>query len=504
VKIVSLSHLSEAVQAVRDAGKTIVLCHGTFDLLHIGHIKYFQWARARGDFLVVTVTADQFVNKGPNRPVFNQSLRAEWIAALESVDLVAVVDHATSLPAIHAVRPSFYVKGIEYKNESEDISGNITREKRAVEALGGQLIFSDEVVFSSSKLLKAHFDVLGDQAKNFLSHFSKKFTAKQVLGVVDHWRSLRVAVVGDSIIDQYDYVDSLGQTGKGNVLSVRHVGREQFGGGAIAVANHLSGFVEHVTFLSALGDTASHEDFVRNNLNSNVDPIFEYFNDAPTVTKRRFVDDDLSKYFEVYYAANDPSLQSGGELTRTWINENACKFDLLVVADFGDGYINDSIAKELSRSSKYLAVNTQINSGNRGYHVITRYPKVNYVSLNEPEVRLAAHSRTGSLEDVCKTIAAQVGAEALAVTRGTKGASILSAKDGTFSDIPALSTKVVDRVGAGDAFLSISSLGMSSNTEPEMACFLGSVAAAMDVQIVCNQRAVDPVELRKYVTSLMK
>lgn len=504
MKIIELSSLPEIIQVERDSGRKIVLCHGTFDLLHIGHIKYFESAKRRGDFLVVTLTADEFVLKGPGRPVFNQKLRAEWIAALEIVDLVAIVDHASAVPAIEAVRPNFYVKGAEYKNESDDISGNISLEKLKVETHGGRLVFSDEVVFSSSSLLKRHFDIFSDDVSDFLSFFSKNYSLDQILELIDGFRSMRVAVIGDSIIDQYHYVNSLGQTGKGNVLSVRHVGEEQFAGGAIAVANHLSGFVASVTLISALGERKSHEEFIRNNLNSNVTPIFEYFKDAPTVTKRRFVDSDLNKYFEIYYADQRPSLVGDGELTLRWIKENAHEYDLVVAADFGDGYITDVFAQELSRTARFLAVNTQINSGNRGYHVITRYPKANYVSLNEPELRLAARSQNGSLREVCCSVAKMVDAEAMAVTRGTKGATLFTSKDRQYVDIPALSTKVLDRVGAGDAFLSLSSLALSAGLRSDLACFLGSVAAAMDVQFVCNRRAIDPLGLKKYITSLIK
>ena len=89
-KILSLSELEKAVHAAKKAGKTVVQCHGVFDLLHPGHILHFQAARKEGDVLVVTLTRDEHVGKGPGRPVFNQRLRAESIASLECVDFVAV------------------------------------------------------------------------------------------------------------------------------------------------------------------------------------------------------------------------------------------------------------------------------------------------------------------------------------------------------------------------------------------------------------------------------
>ena len=89
-KIINLDELAAKAQAYRDQGKRVVLCHGTFDLLHIGHIRHIETAKSHGDILFVTITADEFVNKGPGRPVFNDHLRAEHLAALSSVAHVAV------------------------------------------------------------------------------------------------------------------------------------------------------------------------------------------------------------------------------------------------------------------------------------------------------------------------------------------------------------------------------------------------------------------------------
>src|SRR5438309_12087376 len=110
-KIRTLDELAAALERERARGRRVVLCHGVFDLLHPGHIRHFEAARREGDLLVVTVTPDRFVNKGPGRPVFNQRLRAESVAALVPVDHVAITDSPTAVEAIHALRPDVYVKG---------------------------------------------------------------------------------------------------------------------------------------------------------------------------------------------------------------------------------------------------------------------------------------------------------------------------------------------------------------------------------------------------------
>src|SRR5205814_7480144 len=117
-------------------GKTVVQCHGVFDLLHIGHIRHFQEAKKAGQILVVTITPDRHVNKGPHRPVFTESLRAEAIAALDLVDYVAINKWPTAVEAIQTLRPDVYAKGSDYRDASADHTGGIMLEQQAVEGGG--------------------------------------------------------------------------------------------------------------------------------------------------------------------------------------------------------------------------------------------------------------------------------------------------------------------------------------------------------------------------------
>jgi rfaE bifunctional protein nucleotidyltransferase chain/domain len=122
-KILEISQLAERLEPLRAQGSRIVHCHGVFDLLHVGHIRHFEKAKELGDVLVVTLTADRYVNKGPHRPAFNQNLRAEAIAALACVDCVAINDDASAVPAIEVIRPHFYVKGSDYRDRPQKKPG---------------------------------------------------------------------------------------------------------------------------------------------------------------------------------------------------------------------------------------------------------------------------------------------------------------------------------------------------------------------------------------------
>jgi rfaE bifunctional protein nucleotidyltransferase chain/domain len=503
-KILSIEDMASLSSAYHENNRAIVLCHGTFDLMHTGHIRYLQRAKKEGDILFVTVTADSFVNKGPGRPVFNEQLRAENLAALECVDFVSINNAVSAVEILDKIRPNFFVKGGEYRSLSDDVTGNIIREKEAVEKHGGKIIFTDEITFSSSSLLNQHFNVFPQKTQDFLRLFGKKWSEKELQKQIKSLSELKVLIVGDAIIDQYHYVTPLGQTGKGNTLAVRYDSEEQFAGGAIAVANHIAGFVERVTLLTGLGAKDSHEPFIRKKLQSNIEPIFFYFPGAPTVTKRRFVDADLAKMFEIYFYEDDPGLGHVEGHAHNWLDSNIAEYDVVIVADFGNGFITESMIPILSDKAKFLAVNTQINSGNRGYHVITRYPRVDFVSLNEPELRMAAHNRHGPLDSVAQQVSELVQASQLVVTRGTQGVMMYDSINGLFHEVPALSTKVVDRIGAGDAFLSLAGICLGRGLLPEVAAFVGSAAAAIDVQIVCNREPINSSTLLKYVGTLLK
>ena len=156
MKILELDVLAEKLAGLKSRGKKIVHCHGCFDMMHLGHIKYFQASKEMGDVLVVTLTPDRFVDKGPSRPVFDQDLRAESIAALECVDYVAVNRWPTAEETLRLLLPDYYVKGQEFE-KLHDKTGKIHKEVEVVRQIKAEMRFTHEIVFSSSELIKEHF-----------------------------------------------------------------------------------------------------------------------------------------------------------------------------------------------------------------------------------------------------------------------------------------------------------------------------------------------------------
>lgn len=154
-KVIDLDLLAKEAARLKKEGKKIVLCHGCFDLMHPGHIKHFQEAKKMGDALMVTVTPDIYIDKGPGRPVFSQNLRADSIAALECVDYAAINKWPTAEETLKLLRPDIYVKGQEFE-KGKDKTGKIQKEITILKEIGAQMRFTHEMVFSSTELINKY------------------------------------------------------------------------------------------------------------------------------------------------------------------------------------------------------------------------------------------------------------------------------------------------------------------------------------------------------------
>ena len=301
-KIKDLPDLASILADLRNNGRKIVHCHGVFDLLHIGHLRHFEEAKRYGDVLVVTLTPDQWVNKGPHRPAFPEDLRAEMVGALGCVDFVAINHWPTAVETIKLLKPHYFAKGSEYREAAKDVTGYISAEEEAVKAIGAQIVFTEDVVFSSSTLINRHLPRLTKEATDFLRDFSSRSTIEDLFRPIEKAKSLKVLVVGESIIDEYHYCQTLGKAGKEPILAMRYESSENFAGGNLAVANHVAAFTDHVRLLSYLGAEDSQENFARSQLNPNVATDFFFMPNAPTIIKRRYIERyPFQKMFEVYF-----------------------------------------------------------------------------------------------------------------------------------------------------------------------------------------------------------
>jgi bifunctional ADP-heptose synthase (sugar kinase/adenylyltransferase) len=397
-----------------------------------------------------------------------------------------------------------YVKGSEFRNPEADMTGKIGREEQVIREIGAKLAFTDDIVFSSSNLINRFLSDLPEEIDEYLNLFRQRFTLEQVLEIVDAMASLNVLVLGDTILDEYQYCEAIGKSSKDPILAMKFQSRELFAGGVLAVANHAANFAGHVDLVTLLGEQDSYEEFIRDRLCSNVSPHFMVQPNAPTIVKKRFIDSySLNKLFEVYVMDSAGLPKEHDLICCSMLRERLPTYDVVIAADFGHGAISPQLADCLSDHARFLCVNTQANAGNRGFHTVTRYKKADYVCISEHEIRLEMRDMSAQIKPMMSLLASRLQCKIFVVTRGRKGCMVRGG-DGKFIEVPAFAQRVVDRVGAGDAFLSATSLAAAQAVPEEILGFIGNIVGCLAVEVVGNKKPIDKLSAKKYISALMK
>ncbi len=503
-KIIPFSNLTEKIRTLQKEGKTVVQTHGVFDLIHPGHIKHLNSARSEGDILVATVIRDVDVRRGPGRPVFPDALRAENLASLQQVDFVSIVNDETPFECVKALNPDVFAKGKTHKEREQKIDEKIGNIEKELNQSKAKIHETEGFSFSSSTFVNSFMNIYPDETRNYLENFKNKYSFQNISETLNNLSDLKVLLIGDGILDEYHYCESMGKSAKAHLVVNKALDHEVFNGGAFAVANHIASLCDSVQLVSLLGKKNSQEEFIRNNLKPNVSPHFFYRNDGPTIVKKRYINQYLNqKLFEINYLNGDNICESDEDIIIEYLESAVPDFDLLLVSDFGHGLISKKIINTLEKISKTLAVNTQTNGANRGFNLITKYNSATFLCLDEPEVRLATQEKTTEIETVAKKLLENLDAKNLIVTLGKKGSIALN-DNRDACRTPIFSSKVVDTVGAGDAFFAYTAPCVTTGVPMEVASFIGNAVGALAVQIVGNKSSVEKYELLEFIHSILK
>jgi len=506
-KIKTIEELSEIVNELKKINKKIVHCHGVFDVLHPGHIKHFKDAKSQGDILIVTITKDKYIDKGPNRPVFNENTRAEFLAALEEVNYVAINDSPTAENLIKILKPDIYAKGSEFK-EGKDVTGRINLEINALEEVGGKVYYTVGETFSSSHITNVYSDFFREDTRKFLDEYKQRISTKEILERLNSLKDLNVLIIGDAIIDEYRYVIPLSRPPKDSIIAGQYSSHETFLGGALATANHIAGFCDKVDLLTCVGLGKNGNDYINfiiENLKSNIKPKLFFRDDQPTILKRRFIEPIfMNKLFEEVLGSDKPLSNEINVKVVEELERIIESYDLVIVYDLGHGFITEEMIKTISEKSKLLVVSTQTNETNQGYNPITKYPRADYVYIDHLEIRFAVHDRYGDMKEIIKKLLGLRDYKKISITGGNEGCLSYS-KEEDYKKVPILSgKKVVDTMGAGTAFLSLASVCFASGNDLEFVSFIGNVAGALSVNMIGNKESLDMDKVSKYISTLLK
>jgi len=136
---------------------------------------------------------------------------------------------------------------------SGDVTLGIYAEEKAVKAVGGEIAFTHDITFSSTKILNNHFSVFPEKSKRYLKDFATKHSSDEIIDRLKKLKDLKVLVLGDTIVDEYHYCQPLGKSPKETIVSTRYLKEEAFPGGILACANHIAAFAESVHLVTCLG-----------------------------------------------------------------------------------------------------------------------------------------------------------------------------------------------------------------------------------------------------------
>lgn len=476
--------IKSADQVLQEVGefprnKKVIMCHGTFDIVHPGHLRQLVWARNHGNTLIVSLTADEFVSKRPEGPYVPHDLRALNVAAYQFVDHVVIDHNETPINNILRIKPDFFVKGFEYS-----LKGVHPRTKDEIEALhtyGGEMLFSPgDIVFSSSKILASERPNLSLERLSILMN-REGVSFSDIKQTLEGMRNIKAVVVGDLIIDKLSQVEIKGMAQKSMALTSRRLSTTRFVGGAGVVSKHLRSLGVDVNFITVVGDDETAAFALANLLEAGVQVKAICDTSRPTTVKERFYHQGNQQAFQVNDI--DPSPISEGVLSQVCSKLGAISAEVSVISDFRHGIFNTetipAICNNLPRRSLRVA-DTQVatDKGN-----ILDFMDFDLLTVNEREARYTLKDEHSGIVPIANRLFNESGCKFLILKLGKDGLMVHRRSDRDtrgFFPIDSFVHDPLDPIGAGDALLAGSSAALAVSGNIIHAAIIGNICAAIE------------------------
>jgi rfaE bifunctional protein kinase chain/domain/rfaE bifunctional protein nucleotidyltransferase chain/domain len=460
--------------------KKVIMCHGTFDVVHPGHVRHLLYAKSKGDILVASLTSDAYITKANFRPYVPQELRAFNLAALEAVDYVVIDRDPTPIENLKIIQPDYFAKGYEYT--STGLPPKTQEEKDTVEAYGGEILFTPgDIVYSSSAIIEAEAPAIATEKLMALLE-GENLTLKDLRNAVDKFQGIKVHVVGDLIVDSYTHTVLIGGMTKTPTMSVRFQDKQDFVGGAGIVAKHLHAAGADVTFSTVLGNDALAE-FALKDLEAagvKCEPIVD--TTRPTTNKNAIV---AGGYNLLKVDTLDNRSISEKILAELADRISKVKADIVVFSDFRHGMFNRDTIPVLIKAIPEGAFRVADSQVATRWGNILEFQGFDLITPNEREARFALGDQDSVVRPLglklykeanCKTLILKLGERGLMTFR-----SIPKKEEDVraFVALDSFTEKVVDAVGSGDALLAYATLGLYVTKNVVVASALGSFSAAI-------------------------
>ena len=475
-KIVSISKLKKIISDY-PRKKRVILCHGNFDVVHPGHVRHLIYAKSKADILVVSITADRYIQKGIYKPFVPENLRALNLAAFQMVDFVTIDYNQKPIKILSNLKPNFFAKGFEYT--SGGLPPATKEEAKVVESYGGEIIFTPgDIVYSSTKLLNLsqpkidNYKLINLMQKNKVTFDILRETLRKI-------KNFKVHVIGDTIIDSYTRTNLIGGHIKTPTPSVSFQEKTDYIGGAGIVAKHLKFAGADVYFTTILGND-SLKDFVLSEMNKSkikINAIID--NTRPTTNKNTIISNGY-KLLKIDKLDNHPISERVLNKIKNYIIKQ--KTDAVIFSDFRHGIFNKTSIPILTTSIKkdvFKVADSQVATrwGN-----IADFKNFDLLTPNEKEARFSLADQDSSISDLTRRLKEKTKWNNLILKLGERGIFACGKKYISGFSIPAFTSQVIDAVGAGDALLAYATLSMLVTKSVFISSILGSVAAACECE----------------------
>lgn len=500
-KIVSPEQLAAQRDALRSAGRRLVQCHGCFDIVHPGHVRYLQFARSLGDVLIVSLTADSGVSKGVDRPYIPQDLRAENLAALEFVDYVVIDSHPTACELLALLRPDVYVKGAEYAANQDP---RFLRERQIVESAGGRVVFhSGDVVFSSTRLIESMRDDAAAEAFRLDAFCARAGIHLSSLdAVLETIRGMPVVVIGDVVRETYVMCDARQAADDAPILSVQQLGEAHYWGGAAAVALQAAALGARPVLAAALGDDEVSAQLAEHMAKAGI-PLLGVCSRTALPSHRTFVADD-SKLLRVAHGGPAPLDTERQRELLAVLKSPLGEASTLLWYDLGLGTISPGFVAAVHDTCKRRVFRGGTAGGSHGR--VNSLAGCDLLLAGERHLRDAMHDMRSGVPAVTWNLLCDTGSQTALVVlhkrgvlsfdgRGERAPDAAGAPDGrptrrttpqpdrlASEFVPSLAGAYVDTFGAEDAMFTVGALAMAGGASLPLAAYLACAIEALSVR----------------------
>ena len=497
--------IQKKINQIRKTNKIIGLCHGVFDLIHYGHILHFESAKKKCDFLFVSITSDQFIKKGPNRPIHSDYERLHFLKSISFIDFVFIAKGESGVDSINLIKPDIYFKGSDYKNNLSDKTKKIFTEINAVKKNKGKILYTNEKHMSSSKIINAQGLALSEKHVKLLKKIKKIKGYNNIFQLLDLAKTKeKVLVVGDLIIDKYIFGDVLGKSGKEPHIVFSNKNEEVYIGGSAIVSNHVSDFVNKVTLISDIGNEHAIKKLLNLKLKKNISHSHLQTNaNLKTCIKKRYVD-IVSKYklFGSYFIPNlDNKLFH--KLLNNDLKKNISKNDIIIVTDYSNNFFDLNSLKKIRNSKKFICGMSQKNSNDTKFHTLNHLKNFDLLCINEGELRSEVKDKKNKIEFIAKNFIKKNKLRYLIVTQGIDGSLLFDKKFNKYY-CPSFNSKPIDKVGAGDSMLAILSILLKNKIHPLISLLIASLVSANVVDNLGNKYVANRAEIDRALEFLLK